>query len=108
MTESPSLFPAMRSCCVCGCTARAWRKHPDPDEPRILSVGSSVYRKGNGKSTVKAAVGIQICEQCFVKAITGFGAIVRMAAGRDLKFWNALAGSLSNRYSSMLLEDMKV
>jgi hypothetical protein len=105
MTDTPYLFRQMKTCCVCGCQAQAWRKRSIEGEPNIIAISSSLYRRGSGKGQQKAAPAVQICEPCFVKAITGFGTLVRMAAGRDLKFWNALAGALSDRYSAMLDDD---
>jgi hypothetical protein len=100
-----SLFKPTRVCCVCNRECSKWAKKRPVDEPVILAISQYITRRGNGKSQLKNAPAVQICEACFVRALTGFGAIVRAVAGSDLKFWNALAGSLSSRYSSMLKED---
>ncbi len=67
-----------------------------------MAVSLTVYRKGTGKGVLRAAPKVQICEECFVKALapTMFG------VSREAKqLLLGLRESLSECYSSLLDDD---
>jgi hypothetical protein len=98
----PKLFQERRACVVCGQDARRLARAPLPGEPRILAVSMTVYRKGEGKSALKAAPAVRVCEGCMIRAIAGgfFG-----AGSAGSKVWAALRSSLSTGYSALIAED---
>lgn len=97
-----SLYPATRICCVCKAEARNQMRTRPKGDPNIVSLTPLIYRRGNGKATLKNSLRIQVCEPCLVTALT---------AGRlhwafeDNKLWDAIRESILNRYSAMLRED---
>lgn len=94
MSYPGGLFPSERTCIACQRSALPGPKRR-PDDPIILAVSMILYRRGKGKARLKAAPRVNICEECFVRAI---------AAPMDHGF-ELLAGiteSLSGCYSAMI------
>jgi hypothetical protein len=102
---TPSLYILKRACCDCGAEADGNTRKRKPGEPNIIAITTVIYRRGEGKGTLKSAQRVQICEDCLTKALTGG----RLSwTGRERgggKLWGALRSSLLDRYSSMCEAD---
>ena len=100
MTDS-CYFPQKRECVCCSSAAAPGAKRAN-GEPNVLAVSMTLYRRGKGKGKLKAAGKVQICEQCFVLALSPslFGSSTQ--ARRMLA---AMRERLSGCYEAMVEED---
>jgi hypothetical protein len=94
---SGTLFVETRQCICCDRTATPLKRKPG--EPNVMAVSMTIYRHGTGKGVLRAARRVQVCEECFIKALASsmFG---MSKEARDL-----LAGlrqSLSDCYSTLV------
>ena len=95
------LFPQIRECVCCESTAAPGKKRA-ATEPNILAVSMTLYRRGKGKGKLKAAGKVQVCEQCFVLALSPslFG-----SSSQARKMLAAMRERLSGCYGAMVEED---
>jgi hypothetical protein len=65
-----------------------------------MAVSLTLYRKGNGKGVLRAAPKVNICEECFIKAVSSgvFGGVSKQATLLLL----GIRQSLSECYSSLV------
>jgi hypothetical protein len=98
------LFPAKSECVCCAATATPGQRKRVPGEPNILGVSMTIYRRGSGKGNLQPAGKVQICEQCFILALSPslFGASVQAR-----KMLAAIRERLSCRYEAMVQEDAR-
>lgn len=102
---TPSLYVLKRVCCVCGCEAAGNMRKRTDGEPNILAITPILYRRGEGKGTLKSAMRVQVCEECLTRALTG-GRLSWAGGDRGgWKLWAALRSSLLDRYSGMCEAD---
>jgi hypothetical protein len=100
-----SLYTLKRVCCVCGGEATGNTRRPIPGEPNILAITPVLYRRGEGKGTLKSAQRVQVCEECLTRALTG-GRLSWAGGDRGgWKLWAAMRSSLLDRYSGMCEAD---
>lgn len=95
------LFPAVRRCCCC--TVEAKERDTDPNRPKIMGISFVIYRRSRGKKQLRAAGRVQVCEQCFVRAMASQGRMFQSAEGQ--RFAAAVKERLVARYTLMAAED---
>lgn len=96
------LFTEKRACECCGNEATPRKRVPG--EANVLAISFTIYRRGSGKRSLKAARRVRICEECFVRALAAPTMFGNSTARR---FLAAIRESLSARYSAMLEDDRK-
>lgn len=102
---TPSLYTLKRVCCVCEAEAIGNTRKRRPGEPNIIAISATMYRRGSGKGQTKGVSGVQVCEECLTRALTG-GRLSWAGGDRGgWKLWAALRSSLLNRYSGMCEAD---
>ncbi len=101
MSAQALLIPKTRTC-VC-CERSATPLHRQAGEPNIMAVCMTVYRKGGGELGSRAAPKVQVCEECFIKAVASsiFGGTSK--EGKSLLL--GVRQSLSECYSSLVDDD---
>ena len=100
VTAQPLLIPKTRECVCCHRSATPLKRQPG--EPNVMAVSLTIYRKGNGKGQLKAAPKVNICEECFVRALAPamFGV---SREGKSLLL--GIRESLSGCYSALVEDD---
>jgi hypothetical protein len=95
-----SFFGKKRICA--SCNAERKEKDVTPGGPRIIGISFTIYRRGQGKKQLAGAGRVQICEECFVRAMASGGLFEGAEARR---FLAAVRARLTARYTLMLEED---
>jgi hypothetical protein len=86
-----------RVCCCCG---RA-EKHGAKDMRRmnVLAISPLIYRRGEGKAILKNAGKIQVCEECFIRAM------LPNPSDEHIKLSRAISERIRTCYSSIIEGD---
>lgn len=94
MPRKPALFLDNRVCCCClQATPSRVRLGGGRD---IMAISATIYRRGQNKGMQRAAQRVQVCENCFVRAVVQ----PEGTQGRSLTY--ALLRSLSECYSGLV------
>jgi hypothetical protein len=93
------LFPNVLTCVACQFQAIPGAKR-EPGQPLMLSIGTNIYRRAQGKGMVKAGRGVSICEPCFIRAEAGVGELT--ASDPAIALLSGLRASLSGCYSAIV------
>jgi hypothetical protein len=101
MRRTRKLFANVLTCVACQCQAIPGAKR-EPGKPLMLSIGTNIYRRAQGKGMVKAGRGVSICEPCFIRAEAGIGAIA--PSDPAIALLAGLRASLSACYSAIVAE----
>ena len=99
---TPTLYKLNRVCSVCEAEAAGNSRSRKPEEPNIIAISFTIYRRGKGKGQLRSAQRVQVCEDCLIRALTGGR---HTWAGGDKggwKLWAAIRQSLLSRYSGMV------
>jgi hypothetical protein len=97
MSAGASLFPAVRSCDVCGCEAGNGPYYKK-GQPVIVALNLTIYRRVPKSRQLKGCKKVRVCESCLVRAIASRGGNL---TGEATSLASALFGRIAERYSAM-------
>ena len=99
---TPTLYKLNRVCSVCEAEAAGNSRSRKPEEPNIIAISFTIYRRGKGKGELRSAQRVQVCEECLIRVLTRRHLIWGSGDKGGWKLWEAIRQSLLSRYSGMV------
>jgi len=91
---------AIRKCCCCEVVVKAIRgPRKTSTPPYLVTIIPMVYRRAEGKRSLKYAANVSICEECLEKTHLPW------MTEEAMKFAMALLASIEARYNDTVRED---
>ncbi|HVW78777.1 MAG TPA: hypothetical protein VHB45_14285 [Alloacidobacterium sp.] len=93
MNRQLKLEKRIKTCCICGQVERF--NETDAKRPNIMAISPLLCRRGQGKSAIKNAGAVNVCEECFI-------ATMLRTPSQNNNLWAALMERLKACYSAMV------